>query len=126
MREIKFRGKAKYDGQWVYGTLRLREGMNYAIIEEFTGLGHDVPKDTVGEYIGLKDKNGKEIYESDLLKHNNNVYKVIWTHGGFGLVNVKNELEYSSLHDIDLRTEKNPDGFEIIGNIWENPELLTK
>ncbi len=76
------------------------------------------------QFIGLTDKNEKDIFNGDLLKHNGKIYKVNWSHGCFYLVNIENIMEASCFGDIDLREEKNPDGFEIIGNVWENPELL--
>jgi uncharacterized phage protein (TIGR01671 family) len=122
MRELKFRAWDKSDNNMYYNIqtgIRFDDGSIYTF-EKFLGYQdcHDYHKWIVMQYTGLKDANGKEIYEGDIVEFfNGNTYKVAFEDGCFVLDGKRfwhgnNEL-YSYYNTI-----------KIIGNIYENPELL--
>lgn len=117
MREIKFRGKI-FGGQWVYGDLFCQEDDEVRIspIEDhfFTALVHS---ETVGQYTGLKDCNGTELYEGDIVKTDyGRLYKVLFIGGAF--VGISSSPSFSFLETKFLN------GTKVVGNIHDNPELM--
>ena len=125
MREIKFRGKRLDNGEWLYGSLVILNG-RYFIFDDANR--HEVDPTTVGEFTGLKDKNGKEIYEGDVIRSPLSEDKTrphrIFYHTGnaafMGALVDRKELCYLRLdQDWIYKFEK-----EVIGNIHDNPELL--
>lgn len=70
MREIKFRGKRLDNGEWVYGFALFSQDKSEAVIAKLTdteSVCENVGPATVGQFTGLHDKNGKEIYEGDII-----------------------------------------------------------
>ena len=126
MREIKFRGKRESNGEWVYGYLC--ENINGEIcIQEIVrkvvnsfaipNRLHPVNPATIGQYTGMRDKNGREIYEEDIVVYTNYhsyFYKVVFSVGCFRLADKDGDVWYN-LNECDA---------EVCGNIHNNPELL--
>ena len=133
MREIKFRGFLEIQKRWVYGNLILDSTGTKYIVENklFSEDGHhlmydptDEPvfinQDTVGQYTGMKDCNGTEIYDGDIVRTDDedeelaiiewgdDTLKFMVTHG-----NVCSDLG-----------EYYPREIEVVGNIYDNPELI--
>ncbi len=120
-REIKFRGKRLDNGEWVCGSLVIDDYGNCQIIEfaDHHEQWHDVDPATVGQYTKLKDENGKEIYDGDILLSYGVKYKVVYTCAAMGIpINNLGRTEFLW----SLVTGYEP--CEIIGNIHDNPELL--
>ena len=131
MREIEFRvqvldnSNQKY---WIY--IDLGKTIENPIATGFAH-GNHVIKETVGQFTGLLDKNGKKIFEGDVVKFNNHNWKeevyiatVVWgkkSHGYSLKVDTKLYNKWGRIKYYSLPCSKN---IEIIGNITENPELL--
>lgn len=133
MREYKFRAKIKnpHVDEWVYGYL-----VSECYINEKNKLGYTpVRKETVGQYTGLHDENGKEIYEGDIIEFSYDMFignfdtfvakgKIVFEEGAFYVEVFENERttedEAYLLYSINLDT------IEVIGNIYENEELLNE
>jgi len=112
-REIKFRA---WDGHIMNYDIYLQhtDGCNLELNEELNDIYN------LMQFTGLKDKNGKEIYEGDIVKRGDFVDEVVFESGKF---TTKRGFGWAGAV---FYLGNQPMGFEIIGNIYENPELLTK
>ena len=127
MREILFRGKRTDNGEWVYGNLVRGCDEKYAYIVEFGNRELcrnyvNVNPDTVGQYTGLTDKNGKKIFEGDIIKRFWLGAEIIYCvrYDGEGAHFIGKAMNKSGFTTFDNDGEM----FEVIGNIHDNPELL--
>ena len=130
MREVKFRGISKKTGKFVFGWLQ-DNFINISESNEFEWWGEEIIKGTEGQYTGLKDLNGKEIYEGDIIEGkpiislNNTKLRgvVIFSDYGYKVRVYFDDGEYEDeyLPEIlkDVRHEA-----EVIGNIHENQDLI--
>lgn len=143
MREILFRAKRIDNSEWVEGYFvigkwYLDEKERYAILPiDLCFYPHceinewiEIDPKTLCQYTGLKDKNGKRIWENDIVDaseewwsacgpagHNSPIIKVEWLEGLTG-------FEPFANYDCDCGVYIDASGYEVIGNIFDNPELL--
>lgn len=119
MREILFRGKHK-NGFWCYGNLNINSQGVTIITPDETALGKygAVIPETVGQYTGLTDKNGKKIFEGDICKYGDSFGVVEFYEDDAMFIFTYNENIQTNL---SCMWSKN---LEVIGNIYDNPELV--
>jgi len=149
MREIKFRGKRLDNGEWIYGDL-ITDGVDFQIhckdqrcrfnkddCKQTLLKSYKVNPKTVGQYTGLKDKNGKEIYEEDIVTRKgfypffdvdsdryNYLAIIEWVFCGFQYVLKCVNPEKRGISDGINEPIEDAENFEVIGNIYENQKLL--
>lgn len=120
-RTIKFRGKSLQTGEWFYGYLQQYQEKHAKILcicatsisTWKDALLYEIYPETVGQFTGLLDRNGKEIYEADIVASKySNPGEVVFSDGQFCV----NYNGYCALIPSDA--------YEIIGNIHDHPELL--
>lgn len=137
MREIKFRAKHIKTGQWWYGSSEVtyhgyKQYRVYALTEFWGYVRKGIlDTETVGQYTGLKDKNGKEIYEGDIVQYNHStaVYGLPLKYKGAvewfdGYTLEGNNAKFHINNRFDIGQDIIWPEIEVIGTIYENPELM--
>ena len=154
MREYRFRGKEIDTGKWVYGGLfkepappqcfeKALEDKYWIVYPNprympdwnlpYEMVRTDVNPKTIGQYTGIKDENGKEIYSGDIIEFSYDMFvgnfdtfvakgKVVFKEGAFYVEVFENER--TTKDEAYLLYSINLDTIEVIGNIYDNPELL--
>lgn len=132
MREILFRGKQKYNNEWIYGSLvRLgKESFSdpdrYGITDKGIPIVNmdvcynlkvdEVIPETVGQYTGMSDNNGKPIFEGDILKLGTGKTRFVF----YGISSFRHTIYNGYAKEFDFKDR----GYQVIGNIFDNTELL--
>ena len=157
MSTIKFRGKTELTGEWVYGFFTMGSSVRFEhpkqderVVPRYLiddGLLHDVIPETVGQFTGLTDRNGKEIYDGDIIQHRDVKVIVEFYRGAFGYTrliqhrvriapgasNVVQEHVFIPFIGSDDNkyalqfsdgTFFDTDFCKVVGNIHDSPELM--
>ena len=127
MREILFKAKRKKNGEWVEGQYAYLlnphtengEPVKHLICNGTNVFNYEVDPDTLCQYTGLKDKNGNRIWENDIVKCGANTL-VRWSEKYAGWCLVQRGWMYEHFFGEAI----SPCNCEVIGNIFDNPELL--
>ena len=133
MRPIKFRGKRLDNEEWVYGSLDLTDNSAAISWDRTDNDGDTVPwfanvgPATVGQFTGLPDKNGKEIYEDDIVnvRQGERTFDIVvkWSNEAMAFMACYADENQSPLSWFsDLRMYQ----LRVIGSIHDNPELLNE
>lgn len=140
MREILFRAKGLYKDTWYYGNfVECKRNLTCEIVdldENEMNLSHYVRRETLGQYTGLKDRNGKKIFGGDIVKLKELNYNYEWTaiiefgnpNGeycwGWNLKPITKSVECNTdilcwvgMEDVNVYCE-------VIGNVFDNPNLI--
>lgn len=125
MREILFRGKRADNGEWVMGNLFIPDNpetpTQICIRTNIVRITYDIDPETVGQYTGLTDKNGKKIFEDDIVNFKTTAYY-------FKNCRIKYQSCYGRYCAIDNHGYEYPMDetfeYEVIGNIYDNPNLM--
>ena len=131
MREILFRGKRKENGEWVYGNYAVTDNNEKQhFIFQNKAFEFEVDPETVGQYTGITDDNGKKIFEGDILGITNDdpdydyITKVYLDCDTLCVDIQGQDYDYTSIGFAIEIWDDECDQVEIIGNIYDNPELL--
>lgn len=124
MRTIKFRGKDIKTGEWLYVDLRNKESVRHAFIATMHCCNVKINPITIGQFTGLTDKNGNEIYEGDIvqsklkrLRKYDEILQICFANSEYC-----GKDKYGSSTSLSLLEHYHT--LEIIGNIHDNPELI--
>ena len=143
MRDILFKGKRKDNGKWVEGyyvkSRYYEGGITHFIADteneydDYDGfsLRYEIDPDTVCQYTGLTDKNGTKIFESDIVKYDDTLHKVVFENrfgnAYFGIVINDRNVAYdrNEVWEVWSFCPLVPtDKMFVVGNIFDNPELI--
>lgn len=140
MREILFRGKRIDNGEWVEGNLFISDNATFIVCGSwYVKIEFEVIQESVSQYTGIKDKNGIRIFDGDIVKDTICEFKKgvvkfrtgtfdsgIYKYNGWVVEDKDGDVDHNPLIQYEKDSFGCGYGFEIIGNIYDNPELLER
>lgn len=128
MRVIKFRAQDIASNKWLYGDIRHHKN-DVCIFEQGGNKGEQVKPETIGQYTGLVDRNGREIYEGDFINYDGSTWGgvVQWHPNGYFFINDSYGKKYprcDSYRSLGDMLDGRP--LVVVGNIYDNKELLKR
>lgn len=134
MREILFRGKNEY-GVWVYGMyIPYQNGEAAILYEKFSAHGYEATElcqrskvipETVGQFTGITDRNGNKIFEGDILSFADVLGFVNYNYGCYCVKTNKPDWHSRTNPAIDIIMCEYEEKVQVIGNVHDNPELIS-
>ena len=126
MREILFRAKREFDGtvgeglyDFQYGYY-IRMSKSYHYLRTLDGKQIMINPDTLCEFTGLHDCKGTKIFEGDIIQLSNSTSPILFKEGGFGYIMWEDFISFSGHNHLERILSR----IQVIGNIYDNPELL--
>lgn len=115
MREILFRARRVDKDQWAYGYYAFQGESHKILLKRPPGWGYHIDPETVGQYTGLTDKNGTKIFEGDIVEYQGKRYSINY---------LLHYARFSAVKPNNVFCVFAYQCGEVIGNIYDNPELL--
>nr|DAG38861.1 MAG TPA: YopX protein [Caudoviricetes sp.] len=121
MREILFRGRRVDNGEWAYGFLTRMWGKYHIIDENNENVAYEIIPGTVGQYTGVIDKNGKKVFEGDVVEYAGSCGEIVFVERRGAFMSRERDMYCEWLSNLP---QYGTGIVEIIGNIYDNKEIL--
>ena len=124
MREILFKAKRESTGEWVEGFYAKRHGVPYIYENADCPQSiYEINPDTLCQYTGLTDKNGRKIWENDIVRWIDKLYKVSFYDSMCSFVLVTSTGHWNHM-EMNYGNKLECFDYEVVGNVFDNPDLL--
>ena len=121
MREIIFRGQRPDNGEWVYGFLTKMWGEYHIVDGNNENSAYEVIPETIGQYTGVIDKNGKKVFEGDVVEYAGSYGEIVFVERRGAFMSRERDMYCEWLSNLP---QYGTGIVEIIGNIYDNKEIL--